>query len=157
MRNSNIGLTEVKVTPQISPKPTVSKYFTGFAIGVVVNIFLSIFTGFLTIWLDGFYTLMAVIPVLGLIVPRVILPRNKDILTSIICMISSLVVVPSFTLILGLHDMSLESLDDTTSQFIAMIILAIIGAWLGFINLKNNETKMLIYEKNTDVNNTSVK
>lgn len=157
MRKSNIGLTEVKVTSQISPKPTVGKYFTGFAIGVLVNIFLSVFTGFLTIWLDGFYNLMAVIPVLGLIMPRVILPRSKDILTSIICMISSLVVVPAFTLILHLHDMSLESLDDTTGQFIAMIILAIIGAWLGFINLKNNETKMLIYEKNTDVNNISVK
>lgn len=157
MRKSSIGLTEEKGTSHISPKPTVGKYFTGLTIGVVVNIFLSIFTGFLTIWLDGFYTLMVVIPVLGQIVPRVILPRSKDILTSIICMISSLFVVPTFTLILHLHDMSLESLDDTTGQFIAMMILAIIGAWLGFINLKNNETKMLIYEKNTDVNNTSVK
>ncbi len=100
---------------------------------------------------------MVVIPVLGQVVPRVILPLIKDILTSVLYMISSLFVVPTFTLILHLHDMSLESLDDTTGQFIAMMILAIIGAWLGFINLKNNETKMLIYEKNTDVNNTSVK
>lgn len=141
MRNSNFGLVEEADSLQASSKPTVGKYFTGFSIGVVVNILLAIFTGFLTVWLDGFYYIMGIIPVLGLISPRAVLPKGKDIMTSIICALSSLVIIPVFTLILYLNDITLEILDNSFGLVLAIAVIAIFAAWLGFKNLNPNETK----------------
>lgn len=148
--NSNFGLEEVKIPAPEYAKPTFAQYAKGFMAGIVTNVCAATLTALLTIWMGGFYNLMALIPALALIMPRAFLQRGKDIVTAIVCIVASFVIVPTFQLVLDFYDVYLESLDSEFGFYFAMGACVLFAACFGYADFNKGESKLMVTNKDRE-------
>lgn len=148
--NSNFRFEEKNAPSQECAKPTAAKYAKGFMVGLVANICAAVLTALLTIWFDAFHTVMIFIPAFAVLMPKAILRRGKDVVTVLVCVVASLVVVPTFQFVLDYNNVYLESLDSEYKYYLAMATFAAFAGWSGYKDFDKDQTKSIESDDSED-------